>query len=104
MEKVVEGEADISLTDAILRQLYLTSKSFGLFKNQKAEFQFQLDKVQMTNIMLWHRDEFSQHIQGWQEGDGESDVESLSSEDEDLDVKNDREKKDYRYLDRAQSI
>lgn len=80
IERVTEGSTELQLPDALLEQMYLTVKRVGIFKEEKAEFKAY--KAQMASMLILYRAEFSHHIRGWADHEGETDVESLFSEDE----------------------
>lgn len=76
----VENESELPLSSANLELMYLASKRVGMFKDDKAEFETY--KAQMTDMLLLHRRDFSHHVRGWEEHEGETDVDSLFSEEE----------------------
>lgn len=82
VQKASSCEVHLPLSDAMLEEIYLTSKRAGMFRNDKIEFKAY--KEQMDDILLFHRPEFSLHVRGWRDQAGDTDVESLFGDDEEL--------------------
>lgn len=80
VQKATSCEVHLPLSDAMLEEIYLTSKRVGTFRIDKAEFAAY--KEQMDDILLFHRPEFSFHVRGWRDQAGDTDMESLFGNDE----------------------
>lgn len=79
-KKITDCKAQLPLSTNLLEHMYLTAKRVGNLKDEKAEFKDYKDQV--NDLSMLYREEFRNHIWGWEDREGSTDVDSVLSEED----------------------